>query len=375
MREFSVDSKKLLEIVRVVDLVPSVTGFPSSTFIRLDLSINYRLGLALAAEVCGDVHVKLDVGEIGGPVLFCARSLLFPFLNVAAVTKSEKPFVFTINKGQLRVQQGRRKAVFDCADTGVGYHAAGSLEGKHTVLELSEGVLEAMKVVSSCATADTTVPELNCVYLRRNGSGVEFYGSNQLLAIRMSEKVKAQMPDTLAVPLSLVPHLAAEGIKEILLYEKTFALKFSCGTIWQPISIKAQKGFPHEKIDVLIKTGLKCEKRFSVQAKRFSTIADRFGLYLASAKKDEWLVAIKADEGATEIQMEAKLPQGVFRDRLRVEEPVKKAFVLDWPLDLLLPLFTYLGKQKDCVLDVHFGDDTPYLLTTGKLSIVVDRRK
>src|ERR1035437_6763393 len=225
---FSIASDKLLDAVRVVDLVPNVTGFPSSTFVRLDLNKNYRLGLALAAEVCGDVSVKLDIGAIGGPTLFCARALLFPFFNVAAVTKSEKPFVFTINKGQLRVQQGRRKAVFDCASTGVGYHGADSLEGTHTVLELSEGVIEAMRVVSSCATSDTTVPELNCVYLRRNGSGVEFYGSNQLLAIRMSEKVKAAMPDMLAVPLFLVPHLAAEGIKEIHLYKTAFALQFAC---------------------------------------------------------------------------------------------------------------------------------------------------
>src|ERR1035437_1947170 len=121
---FSIASDKLLDAVRVVDLVPSVTGFPSSTFVRLDLSINYRLGFALAAEVCGDVRVKLDVAELGGPTLFCARALLFPFFNVAAVTKSEKPFVFSINKDQLRVQQGRRKAVFDCVREGVGYHGA-----------------------------------------------------------------------------------------------------------------------------------------------------------------------------------------------------------------------------------------------------------
>src|ERR1035437_10227713 len=121
---FSIASDKLLDAVRVVDLVPNVTGFPSSTFVRLDLNKNYRLGLALSAEVCGDVSVKLDVGDFAGPTLFCARSLLFPFLNVAAVSKSEKPFVFSISKDQLRVQQGRRKAVFDCVREGVGYHGA-----------------------------------------------------------------------------------------------------------------------------------------------------------------------------------------------------------------------------------------------------------
>lgn len=84
---------------------------------------------------------------------------------------------------------------------------------------------------------------------------------------------------------------------------------------------------------------------------------------------------LKGNEGEKQILLEVSIPQGIFRERVTVDEPIKHAFEADWPLDILLPVFEHLYKLKDAVLRVRFGDKTPYLLTAGGVSIVVTRRK
>jgi hypothetical protein len=370
---FEITAEKLLPVLHVIDLVPNAPGFPSSTFVRLRF-VEHKLSLGLSAELHGSVSVESQGDLKLDKDIFCDRNLLFPFLFAAEALKSQKPFVFTFSDGQLQVTHGRRKGVFDCADRGAGYHVFPS-KSKGTPLAIPEKTLAALQSAASCATADMSVPELACVYIRRNSDTLAFYGSNQLLALRTQEKAKIQTPGALAMPLLIVPHLKAEGLKEVRLHDTEIALHFDCGVLWYPISVKAQKGFPYETIDKLLEAAKKYPTLFSLQIKRLETVVGRFNLYLASAKKQDWLLRIKGNKGDKQILLEVKIPQGVFHERITVEEPLDKAVEIDWPLDVLLPVFSQLFKREDSVLQVRCGEDTPYLLSVDGCSVVVTRRK
>jgi hypothetical protein len=236
-------------------------------------------------------------------------------------------------------------------------------------------MLAKLQMAASCATSDTSVPELNCAFVKRENDVVEFYGSNQLLAMRARKKTKGQVPESLAIPLLIIPYLNAEGLKEVRLHKKEIALHFDCGVLWHPISIKAQNGFPHETIDNLLAEGKKYPEAFRLQVKRLQKVVERFNLYLASAKKQDWVLHIKGAEGTEQLLLEVKIPQGIFHEQVTVDEPIKKAFELDWPLDVLLPVFEHLFKIEDDVLQVRFGAETPYLLSADDCAVAVTRRK
>ena len=370
--EFSIDRKKLLEVLTVLDYVPCRPGIPSSMFMQLE-EYKGRLRASLSSDVSGKVLVSGE-GDLGlkKPV-YVDRRLFLPFVFAARTYKSEKPFVFSKVGKQMLVQQGRRKASFDLIANASGYGDLNSSGG--TALPITDKIKSAIKAASDCATPDPTVPELNCVYAVKNSDGMELYGSNQLVVFRAVQKVKGKFPDRLAFPLFLIPYIAAEGLREVRLKEREVVLQFGCGALWQGVSIKAQKGFPRATMDKLIADGREWPEQFRLQTRRLGLVTARFSQYLTSVRRQDWLMHLKGNEGEKQILLEVSIPQGIFRERVTVDEPIKHAFEADWPLDILLPVFEHLYKLKDAVLRVRFGDKTPYLLTAGGVSIVVTRRK
>lgn len=370
--EWSVEPKKLLAVLSVLDLVPCRLGIPSSVFLQLEEEKGSMVA-SLSSDVSGVVRIDGN-GQLGlKKPIHIDRRLFLPFVFAAKTYKSDKPFVFQKVDKQVLVQQGRRRGSFDLIAESSGY---GELNGSGgAVLPITEKMSETIKAAAECATPDPTVPELNCVYTARNAEGIDLYGSNQLVVFRGVQKVKGKFPDRLAFPLYLIPFLTAAGLEEVRLKEKEVILKFDCGMIWQGVSVKAQKGFPQKTMDDLIADGKKWPERFSLQTRRLGLVTARFGQYLTSVRRQDWLMHVQGAEGEKQVLLEVKIPQGIFRERVTVEEPLKAAFEIDWPLDILLPVFEHLYKLKDAVLRVRFGNKTPYLLTAGGVSLVVTRRK
>jgi hypothetical protein len=372
MSEWSVEPKKLLEVLGVLDLVPCRPGIPSSVFIQFD-ERKEKLLACLSSDISGVVSIA-GQGELGLKKPFhLDRRLFLPFVQAAKTYKSEKPFVFKKVDKQILVQQGRRKASFDIVAATAGYGEQNYSGG--TVLPITGKLPGMFKVASECATPDPTVPELNCVYAARNAEGLDLYGSNQLVVFRGVHKVKGRFPDRLAFPLFLIPFLTSDGLKEVRLKEKEVVLQFGCGALWQGVSVKAQKGFPRKTMDELVADGQKWPEQFRLQTRRLGLVTARFTQYLTSVRRQDWLMHVSGVEGEKQILFEVKIPQGIFRERVAVEEPVKAAFEADWPLDILLPVFEYLYTLKEAVLRVRFGKKTPYLLTSSGVSIVVSQRK
>src|ERR1019366_2712898 len=188
-------------------------------------------------------------------------------------------------------------------------------------------------------------------------------------------KEKAKLPEKLAFPVYLIPFLGKAGVQTVRARERDVLLDFNCGHIWQPLSVKAQKGFPIAMVESLITDGKKYPERFRLHAHKLGSVVGRFSAYLGSAKKEDWTMTVRAEQGARYVVFESLVQQARFREQIAVEESVREAFSLDWPLDILVPIFEYLAKDRETVLSVRFGKKTPYLLDAGAIQLVVSRRK
>lgn len=374
MAEWSVSAEKMLEVLSVIELVPTRPGVPASVFMQMTEN-NGRMKVALSSEVSGVVSLP-GQGSLGlKRSMFLDRRILCPFLMAAKDYRSEKPFVFKNGQEnkQILVSQGRRKAYFDLVGEVSGY---GNLKADGgVVLPLSTALTGLIKVAAECGTADPSVPELNCVYSIFDGKRVRLYGSNQLVALRGVEKVKGKFPVKLALPLFVIPFLGLDGLKEARVKDTEVILQFSCGVIWQGVPVKAQKSFPYKNIDKGLEDGLSWPIQFRMQTRKLGFITSRFTQYLTAVRRQDWLMKLIAKSGEKQILMEVKIPQGVFHEWLAVEDAIEKDFTIDWPLDIMLPVLEYLHKEKERVVKVHFGKDTPYLLDAGNVQLLVARRK
>ena len=371
MSEWSVDPKKFLAVLAILDMVPLRPGIPSAVFIEF-AERKGTMTMSLSSDVSGVVSVKGEGTLDRKKPVYLDRRLFLPFVYTAKTYKSDKPFVFSISEKQVLVHQGKRKASFDQMLGGSGYGEIDESTG--SVLPLDKKLTEILIVANECASPDPTVPELNCVYTLRNVKGIDVYSSNQLVVFKGMQKINGKFPEKLPFPLYLVPFLKADGIKEVRLKSKEVVLTFDCGHIWQAVSAKALKSFPATTIDKLIKDGGEWEEKFRLQTKRLGSVARRFSEYLTSVRRQDWMMFVDGQAGSKQVLLEVKIAQGVFRERVTVEEPIVKPFRVDWPLDHLLPVIEHMSKDKDGMLTVRFDKKTPYLLSTKGLSVVLTRK-
>jgi hypothetical protein len=371
--EWVVEPEKLMDVLSILDLVPSRPGIPASVFIKLE-ETNGKASLMLSSDVTGVVHLA-GKGTLGTKKpIYLDRRLFFPFILTAKTYKSDKPFVFTKVEKQIKVNQGRRKASFDMIASSTGYgEMTDGIKG--TVLPIEKKISGLITIACACSTSDPTVPELNCVYVKRTEKGIALYASNQLVVFKAVQKVQGSFPEKLPFPLFLIPIISNDRIKEVRLKEKEVTLTFDCGQIWQGVSAKASKGFPIKTMNDLLETGKEWTEQFRLQTKRLGAVTTRFSDYLTSIRRQDWLLTVSAKQGDKQVLLEVKIPQGIFREFVPIEKPAKQDIMVGWPLEVLLPIFTHLAKDKEAVLSVRFDKKTPYLLTAGGISAVVTKRK
>jgi hypothetical protein len=371
--EWNVEPKKLLSVLQILDLVPSRPGIGSSSFVQLSEK-NGQATMSLSSDVSGEVQVK-GTGTLGlKKKFYLDRNVFFPFIFTAKSYKSDKPFVFSLSAdNEMLIQQGRRKARFDCGIPGAGYGEFSGLK-KAVSLPIDENIAELITIATACSTTDASVPELNCVYTMQGDKRLRFYATNQLTAFCARKKTKHTFPKSLAFPLYLVPYLKHDRLSEIWMKEKEVVLRFDCGYIWQGLSIKATKAFPVKTIQDLLTEGNHWGEIFRLPMSKLGAVTARFSDYLTSVKRQDWSLVLKGAAGDQELLLEVSIPQGTFREKVKIEAPLEVAVFIEWPLDTLLPILTHLAKIKDSVLSVRWGKKTPYLLTAGNIQVVVVRK-
>lgn len=370
---WTVTKEQLLSVMSVLDMVPSRPGILSSEFIRVAKITDNAISFCLSSEICGTVSLK---GIGSWPLkkeFFLDRRLFLPFINAAKIIKSKSDFVFTESENQLVIRQGKRVAKFNKGTDVQGY---GELEKKKALasIELDDVTKGLVTCARECATTDSSVPELNCVYIKQRKDTLELYATQQKMMYKAATQVKAKMIEPIPFPLYLVNLLTSTHLKRIEWRTKEVVLWFDCGCLWQTVSSKARQHFPFDAINKRMLEAEEMLVSFKVNSIRFGDIMARIGSYLGSVRRIEWILNLKAEKGALEIELTTHLPQGLFRERIKLDTPVKQSFEIDWPLDKMLPIFTYISAyEKD--ITVCFSKEGRGYLKTKHIQLLIARRE
>ena len=368
-----VDKDKLFEAIAVLDLVPSRSGIAASVFVRLDGN-GSKLRMSLSSEVSGQVVVR---GEGKWPVkkpFYLDRRLLFPFIYVAQSVSTKSGFEFQLEKKELLVRHGRRRARFSLVDSVMGFDKLKKKKAS-VRMHIDDRLRKLMLSARGCAVDDPSLPHLNCIYLKpgKKTTTTEVYTTNGAVGFHAVHKVKKSMKNPLPFPLYVAGLLKEEGVKRVLNQKNQVVLEFENGDIWQMVSAKAAKKFPVKTIIKMLAELRKTKSMFRMECRRLHNVVERLLLYLASVSRQDWVLWLKGSKGGKEILFEVTVPQGVFREKVPVHKALVSDVEIEWPLAAMIPVFQYLGDLKDkSLLDVRGGvGDTPYFLTTGELQVAV----
>lgn len=381
MKTWSVRRENLLAAIRVLDLVPTRLGIPSSEFIRVE-GRQGRLQCVISGEITGSVELRGDGEWPLKRVFYLDRRVFLPFVYAAKEIKNKAPFVFKLSGGsgvgkQLEVIHGRRKARFSTQSeiAGYGFPPKGGKEIGQ--LQLAGHVRGLIYCARECSTADPVTPELNCVYVSPNGRGTDIFATNQKIVYQAHSSAGVGSPIPVPFPLFLVSLLGSEELKAVHWREKYVSIEFKGGgEIWQAVSAKARTGFPVKDIKKYAKLSKDEPVLFMVQSRRMSKVLIRLCNYLQAVRRQDWLLNIRGQKDGNEVVLESNIPQTNFRERLPVLRPLKKSFTLDWPLDMLQPVFEFIGKENKKVgMIVRQGEKGPSYVETGDILLAIPRKK
>jgi hypothetical protein len=368
---WTVGAKELLEALRILELVPIQTGSPTSVFYKATRKSNGKVRLSAASEVTGSVLLKGDGEWPFKAPFYIDRRLFTPFVNALPDTK--KDFAFTAKGTELVIRHGGRKAHF-MGQTGIPDYAEEPPREYSSKLEVIRSVRELVYCARSCATADTVSGHLNCVYLRPDGKRLTIMASNCKVLYEAKTKDTLQSKEPVPFPLFLVSLLGTQELREVHWLKKLVVLKFTHGQLWQPVSAKAAKKFPAAVITKYMKEGEKADVQFAIDTKKLARVIARIGTYLTAVSRQDWSLVLTGEKGNQEITLSSKVAQTAFHERLHLVAPLKRKIRMEWPIELLLPVFQFLAeKGKDKLLVKLHGNGVSYV-QTGQIKLAISSR-
>jgi hypothetical protein len=375
----SIETQVLTDAVDFLEQIPSQQGIPSAQFVRVRASKkNNKLFFTLAALVTGETVVRYTGPRLKLKRELCLdRRLLFPFIAVAKFLKSKAKFEVEVDKSTVKIRHGRRAAKLESTADVVGYSTfPGKKQHGYASLPVASRTLKLLRCASACASADPSIPHLNCVFIRKSGEGVALIlSSNEITMYKTVLGDDTKIADSIAFPLALVPFLRTEGLKQILWRKDCALLSFSVGWVWQTISAQAKVKFPADFIVKCMHTWRhSLPPVFSVSCQQLSDVAARLSQYLASVRRLDWALEVRGREGEKKLKLVSTLPQCCFTETLFVEKPLREDVCLFWPLHVLMPVFEFLGtefKKKNLFVHTSDSDKDPYILRVGDVEFAV----
>lgn len=355
MKKWTIDKKQLIQACEVLSLVPTRPGLPSSEYFQLESRKSGVVQVTVASEVTATVDLK-GTGEWPfQKAFYLDRRVFLPFVFAAKDLHSEAPFEFSRKEKQLILHQGtKRKAGFDGSAPipGYGFPPSGVLKSR---INLGNHVRGLIYCARECAGADPVTPQLHCVYVQPNGTGVDVLATNQKIVYSAKAKTVVKNKEPIPFPLFLVPLLGSNQLTEIHWREKYVALTFPNGMIWQPVSAKARKDFPAKEITKHMAKLSDTQLLFVSDVKQISRLVGRMVSYLSAVRRQDWALDIIGSKGSKKLFIGSKVPQVAFRETIQLKHPAKSDFKISWPLDMLDPIFEYLRKKDKGSLEVRLG--------------------
>ena len=343
---WSVRREDLQEAVRILNLVGSKNGIPSSDFFKVE-PLSGEAGVLSFATVANAV-VEVEVTGIGkwpySKPFYLERKTFTPFITFPTEIKNKNPFVFA-KEEKLKVRYGRDAAEFLSQPVVNGYTFLP--DGVRTnKLILTENTVDIMRCAATCAGSDLSQPDLACVYMKPiSDQEMLLLATNKKVGFSAKVSTTTSMSEPFPFPLGMLDVLKADGVKS-LRWEKQFVIaKFDSGIVWQPVSDIARKGFPADMVWKSIKAGMKDELIvFQTSAYKFAKVMEKLAYYLQGVRVEDWTLRLSGSTKSSTVEVCSELPQVKFRES--IEADVTRTFKMDLPLFLIDSVMSYIGKEE-----------------------------
>lgn len=360
-----INNQKIVEAIKVLDLVPIKPGIPSSEFIKVEGN-KTSITMSLASEVSGVVSVPItEPWKLKEP-FFIDRKILTPFVSAGAKSKEISISVTKEDDSMtMKIKNGRRSLTLSNGVTTAGYITI----PKENVIQLK--IKEELKKVLECAKyfgpADNTLPQLECVFVADDGTVMA--SCDTLIFHAKSEETNK----TVHIPLASVGLLTSSEVKSIGISKSSLVIGFDCGTLIQAFPNRVKKEFPVKRIAQCIVEGELLAKVGTFSAEKMLIIFQRFGKYLASIK--DKVVYFKGDKLDGSVHIRSEAGNASFAEVIRKDVKILKDFYFELPLDAVSSFITYAAEHKQTIT-VRFDlkGKSPYYLSTKDMTLVVARR-
>lgn len=357
---------RLIEGLKLLDLVQEKVGLASSEFFWIH-GKGDTVTFSVASYIMGEIKL---VGEGEWPTdkpLYIDRRVFIPFVYASREIKNKSPFIFKLKKEQgknrnytLYVRHGNRKAEFYSQKDVHGYGDLRKImKSKESSVPISDVLQELLQCGKNCAVTDAIVPQLNCVMVSKGKIAIQAAASSDKVFYLgvgniKNSKIKANIP----FPLFLIQLLNENGLKKVSWRGNFIVLEFDKGVIWQPVSQEALSNFPLKKIQKHAKRADKLPISFTVSSRRFTKLMLRLGFYLQALRRKDWVVTIAGKKKDQVVRLSTHISGVKFDERLPLSEPLKKNVKLNWPLDIIEPVFGFLStKTKKLGMIVRTDDE------------------
>ena len=314
----------------LLDLVPTVLGFPQSTFIGIR-STGGTMRLSLSSAVTAIVPVPCGLELAPGKSL--DRRILFPFVRPGG------DYGLRISDDRWVLQHGRRRAELQSVPTNWGYGEWDT--SKARAIDLPEGIENLLRAGLLCAASDPMTPQLNVVQLEIGSETVSMACDNLTLSrariaedrppkdskgkgktkSRKSKGAKSEAApkasERILIPAALIEPMIAEKARRILVDETTVGFEVGGARIWAQLAEKARTAFPAKALTTVIDQGRNAEPILTCKSSDLSELCRVFAGYLGSIPSPEWEVEFRTTGMMAEAY--ARTPYAEFHDGLDAE--------------------------------------------------------
>lgn len=362
----------LQEAVRILNLVGSKTGTPSSDFFKIEpLTEPGVLSFSTAASAIAEVQIQGTGRWPYRKPFYLERNKFSPFITLPTEKTNPNPFIFS-DEQVLMVRHGTERAKFLPQPSVVGYQNLPQ-DGKMSRLTLTKELVELMKCAGTCAASELQSPHLSCVYMKpTTGNWMRLLSTNLKVVFSAKVQLEKTIQESLPFPLGMLDVLNADGLKSLRWTTKLVVGRFGTGVVWQPVSEVATKDFPVEDIELELQKSRKEEWTvFEMSAYKFAKVIEKLAYYLQGVRAEDWVLRLRGKKGTDKLEVVSELPQVTFRDLIGGR--TLKDFSFDWPLFMIEPVMRFIGKEAEKVtLKVGLDKDgTKSYLKCGSIEMVI----
>ena len=374
----NIDKARLIQAVKILDLVPARPGIPSSEFIRFaeytSGSGGHGILMSLSSDAYGNMFVPCDMDETFAKPFYIDRKALLPFLfmnehNNRRVKGRVHKDTISITKEKvegssvLTFRIGRRKISLTAVPKVSGYSDPPDIEGRK--VDLSTKQKHMINCALGFASTDQGLPQLMAVAISDNG----FILSSNDRTIFVGKTKKTEKHDGFLLPLFALSLLSHAEVRYLRINKEGVVIHFKNGTIMQALPAQALKSFPHKRI---MAVGAKdIQEVFNVNAGKLCSRLWTFSGFM-SASKEKLVQLVGTTDGKLTIR--GTVSHAKVSDFLYVSD-LRHDFEMAIPLEMVMPFLEFL-KQDDQDLSFRFSDktNTPYYLVSKYATLVLARK-